>query len=65
MPETPNGRVQEVSGTFLYYGHTVDPTMLCALNEIATAQSAPTEETMRKYIQLLDYAATHPLAVIQ
>jgi len=39
--------------------------MLCALNEISTMQSAPTEETMQKCIQLMDYAATHPLAVIQ
>ena len=33
-------RVQSISGTFLYYARAVDPTMLVALNEISTSQSA-------------------------
>jgi hypothetical protein len=39
--------------------------MLVALNEISTAQSAPTETTTKKCTQLLDYAATHPVAKIR
>jgi hypothetical protein len=58
-------RVQEVSGTLLYYARTVDPTMLCALNEITMAQSAPTEATAQKCTHILDYAATHPVAKIR
>jgi hypothetical protein len=67
QPLTDKGtkRVQEISGTLLYYARTIDPTMVIALNEISTAQSAPTETTTQKCTQLLDYAATHPVAKIR
>ena len=51
--------VQEVCGTLLYYARVVDCTTLASLGSIATQQSAPTENTMNKINQLLDYAATH------
>ena len=38
--------------------------MLAALGSIATQQASPTENTMRKIKQLLDYAATHPDAAV-
>ena len=38
--------------------------MLPALGSIATKQAAPTEKTMQKVKQNLDYAATHPDAII-
>ena len=38
--------------------------MLPTLNEISIQQAQPTETTQRKLIQLLDYVATHPNAVI-
>ena len=38
--------IQEVIGTFLYYGRAVDSTMLTALLAIASAHAKPTEETM-------------------
>ena len=41
-------KVQKINGTFLYYGVAVDPTILPALNEISTQQSAPTENTLKK-----------------
>ena len=56
--------VQEVVGTFLYYARALDPTMLPALGSIATQQANPTENTMKKVKQFLDYAATHPDAII-
>ena len=56
--------VQEVTGTFLYYARAVDLTMLTALGSIATQQDNPTERTMQKVKQFLDYAATHPDAII-
>ena len=40
--------VQQVLGTFLYYTHAVDSTMLVALSAIVTEQSRPTETTMAK-----------------
>ena len=55
---------QEVYGTLLYYARAVDCTMLAALGSIATQQAIPTANTMRKIKQLLDYAATHPDAVV-
>jgi hypothetical protein len=56
--------VQQVTGTFLYYGRAVDSTMLTALSSIATQQAAPTEDTMKKTRLFLDYAASHPDAVL-
>jgi len=51
--------IQEVTGTFLYYGHAVDSTMLTVLSAITSAQAKPTEETMTRCKQFLNYAATH------
>jgi hypothetical protein len=38
-------RIQQIVGSFLYYARAVDPTILMALSDIATQQSAPTENT--------------------
>ena len=38
--------------------------MLPALGSVATQQGNPTENTMQKVMQFLDYAATHPDAII-
>ena len=56
--------VQQDTGTFLYYARAVDPTMLVALSAIAASQSAPTEDTMEKTLFFLDYAASHPDAIL-
>ena len=40
------------------------PTMLTALGSIADQQANPTEKKMQKVKQLLDYAASHPDAVL-
>jgi hypothetical protein len=50
--------VQAVTGTLLYYTRAVDMTILAALSSIATEQAKPTQETMKKVKQLLDYCAT-------
>jgi len=62
----PEGKlfIQQVTGTFLYYARAVDSTMLVALSAIASDQAAPTENTMRKTLQFLDYVATHPDAIL-
>jgi hypothetical protein len=58
-------RLQEIIGTFLYYGRAIDNTMLVALNELGTAQAHETEATARATIKLLNYAATYPDAKIR
>ena len=56
--------VQAVSGTLLYYGRAVNPTILPALSSIATEQAKPTKKTMAMVKQLLDYCATQEEAII-
>jgi hypothetical protein len=51
-------------GSFLYYAQAVNPTKLMALSEISSQQSAPTENTMKRVNQFLDYKWTHPNAII-
>ena len=58
-------RLQSIVGTFLYYGRAVDPTVLTALNDIATMQAKPTLSTLQQSNMLLDYLATYPDAKIR
>eukprot|EP00957_Ditylum_brightwellii_P075073 5704419-Ditylum_brightwellii.AAC.1 len=57
-------RIQQVLGTLLFYACAVDPTMLVAIDSIASQQAAPTEKTAAAIVHLLNYAATHPDVVI-
>jgi hypothetical protein len=57
--------LQQIIGTFLFYGRAVDNTMLVALGTLAAAQTQGTEKTMEATMQLLDYAATHPDAAVR
>jgi hypothetical protein len=56
--------IQQVLGTFLYYGRAVDSTMLTALSSIAATQAEPTEETMENIKSFLNYAASHQDAIL-
>ena len=56
--------IQQVLGTFLYYGRAVDSTMLTAISSIASTQAEPTEETMANIKLFLDYAASHQDAIL-
>jgi hypothetical protein len=58
-------RVQEVLDMLLYYAQAVDSTMLAAIGSIATQQSNAMQNTLRAITQLLDYAASHPDAIIR
>ncbi len=40
-------QIQRIVGSFLYYTQAVDPTILMALSDIATQQTAPMENTMK------------------
>jgi hypothetical protein len=48
LPKEDRKFIQEVLGTFLYYGRCVNSTMLAALGSIATHQANPTENTIKK-----------------
>jgi len=56
--------IQEVVGVFLYYARAVYYMMLAALGSLASQQANPTENTMKKVKQFLDYTATHQDATI-
>jgi hypothetical protein len=56
--------VMQVTGTFLFYARAIEGTMLTTLSALALEQSNPTEHTIQKCKKILDYAATHPDAVL-
>jgi hypothetical protein len=56
--------IQAVTGTLLYYSRAVDSTMLVALNAIAMQQASPTQKTMERVKQLLDYCASQEEVVL-
>ncbi len=57
--------IEKIVGSILYYACAVDMTVLMALSTIAMSQAKPTENTMKRYIQLLNYLATHADAKIR
>ncbi len=56
--------IQQVNGTLLYLARAVDATILPALSSLAAQQAAPTETTLKRAKQLLDYMATQDDAVL-
>ena len=67
LPLDPEGikRLQEIIGVLLFYARAIDSTMLVALGTLASAQTKGTEATMKAAINLLNYAATHPDAIVR
>lgn len=65
LPKSEILRCQQIVGTFLYYGRAIDSTMAMPLSSLASEQLKATATTKRKFNQFLDYAATHPDAVVQ
>ena len=59
MPEQIK-RVQNIVGTLLNYGRTVNSTLLTTLCTIAAQQSNGTQAVVESCHQLLDYVAMHP-----
>ncbi len=57
--------LQQVVGTFSFYARAVDPTMLHALNVLASSQKHGTQATVDALVHFLNYAATHPNAKIR
>ncbi len=59
-----NKFIKEVMGVFLYLAWAVDSTMLTVLSALTSKQAAPTEKTMQKFLQFLDYSASQEDAII-
>jgi hypothetical protein len=57
-------RLQHITGTFLYYARSVDPTMLVTLSALASYQSKATEQA-EDAVKFLNHCATHPDAVLR
>ena len=57
--------IQQDLGSFLYYARAINMPILLAQNDITTQQAKPTDSTMKRVHQLLDYMATHPKAIIR
>jgi hypothetical protein len=55
----PN-KLQQLTGTLLYYARAVDPTLIMPINVLASEQSNATEVTADKVIQFLNNCSTHP-----
>ncbi len=54
LDEAGKKRVEQIVGTFLYYARAVDPTIVMALSDLSSQQSAPTKNTMTHVNQFLD-----------
>ena len=57
-------RVQQISGSLIYYARAVDHTILLTLNNIAAEQSRATTDTEKQIHKLLNYVTTHNNASI-
>jgi hypothetical protein len=55
--------VQQVTGKFNWYARGVDGTLLTPISALSAQQAKPTQSTMKRVKQFLDYAATHEPAV--
>ena len=60
LPTQEIKRLQQIVGTFLFYGHAIDPTLLTTLSELSSAQATATKATKHACQQFLDYCASHP-----
>jgi hypothetical protein len=53
-------KLQQLTGTLLYYARAVDPTLIMPINVLASEQSKATNVTADRVIKLLNYCNTHP-----
>jgi hypothetical protein len=57
--------LQEIVGVFLFYARAVDPTMLTAINKIASRQSKATSLIRKEVDRFLQYASKYPNATMR
>jgi hypothetical protein len=53
-------KLQQLTGTLLYYARAVDPNLIMPINVLASEQSKATSDASDKVIKLLNYCNTHP-----
>jgi hypothetical protein len=53
-------KLQQLTGTLLYYDRAFDPTLITPINVLASEQSKSTAVTAHKVIKFLNYCNTHP-----
>jgi hypothetical protein len=53
-------KLQQLTGTLLYYARAVDPTLIMTINVLACEQWKSTEVTADKVVKLLNYCDTRP-----
>ena len=58
-------KIQQIVVSLLYNACAVDQTLLVALGLIASGQNKPTATIAEAITKILNYVATHPLAVIK
>jgi hypothetical protein len=52
-------KLQQLTGTLLYYARAFDPTLIMPINVLVSEQSTATHVTADKLIKLLNYCNTH------
>ncbi len=57
--------LQEIVGVFLFFSRAVDPTMLTAINKIASRQAKPTSLIKQEFERFLQYANKWPNATMR
>jgi hypothetical protein len=60
LSATDVNKLQQLTGTLLYYARAVDSTLIMPINVLASGQSRETAVTADKVIKLLNYCNTHP-----
>jgi hypothetical protein len=65
LPQSELTRIQEIVGTFLFYGRAIDSTVMVALGTIVSKKSKGTRATAKAVTRLLNYAAAHPDATVR
>jgi hypothetical protein len=65
LPDKEINKLQQLTGTLLYYSRAVDPTLIMPINVLAYKQSTATHVTAGKVIKLLNYCNTHPESKIR
>jgi hypothetical protein len=60
LPDKDVNKLQQLTGTLLYYARAVEPTLIMTINVLASEKSNATEVTADKVIKLLNYCNTHP-----
>jgi hypothetical protein len=58
-------KLQQLTGTLLYYAREVDPTLILPINVLASEHTKATSDTSDNVIKLLNYCTTHPETILR